>query len=260
MTDASGRGLPTMGQEIVDFLGFVVRPRPGPRLRSRRAGAGLWADFSLNAPWWRLLHWAVLLWLVNLFVFAPLALSAADASGAQHRLNIHDIPWLTALVWAPIVEELTFRYALRRPAMLWWFVPLMAAILVQGVGSASIPLAAVAVLLALAPLWYPPQHRWHAGWAASWRLRRLMRRAYPLLFHAAALAFAAVHLYNYRMTSMNLLLLPLLVLPQWVTGLVLGWTRVKRGIGASIMLHAMFNGGPLLLIGLILHFAPQLAN
>jgi membrane protease YdiL (CAAX protease family) len=62
------------------------------------------------------------------------------------------------------------------------------------------------------------------------------------------------------MTSMNLVLLPLLVLPQWVTGLVLGWMRVRRGIGASIMLHAMFNGGPLLLIGLILHFAPQLAN
>lgn len=254
------RGLPTMGEEIVDFLKFVRRPRPGPRLRPHRPGPGLRADFSLNAPWWRLLHWAVLLWVVNISVFAPLALSAADASGAQHRLDIHNIPWLAALIWAPIVEELTFRYALRRPAMLWWFVPLMAAILAQGMGATSVPMAAVAVLLALAPLWYPAGHRWQAGWAAGWRWRRLTRRAYPLLFHVAALAFAAVHLFNFRMTAMNLVLLPLLVLPQWVTGLVLGWMRVKRGIGASIMLHAMFNGGPLLLIGLILHFAPQLAN
>ncbi|MGB6008131.1 type II CAAX prenyl endopeptidase Rce1 family protein [Castellaniella sp.] len=253
------RGLPTMGEEIVDFLKFVVRPRPGPRLRPHGQGPGLRADFALNAPWWRLLHWAILLWLVNIFIFAPLALSAADASGAQHRLDIHNIPWLTALIWAPIVEELTFRYALRRPAMLWWFVPLMAAILTQGAGAVSVPMAAVAVLLALAPLWYPASHRWHTGWAASWRWRRRMSQAYPVLFHAAALAFAAVHLYNFRMTSMNLVLLPLLVLPQWVTGLVLGWTRVKRGIGASMALHAMFNGGPLLLIGAILHFAPQLA-
>ncbi|MGB7525052.1 MAG: CPBP family glutamic-type intramembrane protease, partial [Castellaniella sp.] len=93
----------------------------------------------------------------------------------------------------------------------------------------------------------------------SWRGRRLMRRAYPLLFHVAALAFAAVHLFNFRLNAMALVLLPLLVLPQWVTGLVLGWMRVRRGLGASIALHAIFNGGPLLLIGLILWLAPELA-
>jgi len=251
-------GLPTMGQEIADFLRFIVRPRPGPRAGGRRAGAGLWADWRLNAPWWRLCHWAVLLWLVNLFVFAPLALSAADAGGAQHRLNIHNLPWMTALIWAPIVEELTFRYALRRPAMLWWFVPLMASILVQGAGIASGLMAAAAVLLALAPAWYPADHRWRTGWRASWRGRRLARRAYPWLFHGAALAFAAVHLFNFRLNAMALVLLPLLVLPQWVTGLVLGWMRVRRGIVDAIALHAIFNGGPLLLIGLVLHFAPQL--
>jgi len=252
-------GLPTMGAEIVDFLRFAARPRPGPRLAGRAAGAATAADFRTHAPWWRLLHWAVLLWTVNIFVFAPLALSAAEASGAQHRLDIHNLPWMTALIWAPVVEELTFRYALRRPAMLWWFVPLMAAILAQGPGPVSILIATAALLLSLAPLWYPPDHRWHRGWAASWPWRRRTRRYYPWLFHAAALAFAAVHLYNFRMTSMNLVLLPLLVLPQWVTGLVLGWIRVKRGIGASMALHAIFNGGPLLLIGLVLHFAPQLA-
>ncbi|MGB3704301.1 type II CAAX prenyl endopeptidase Rce1 family protein [Castellaniella sp.] len=251
-------GLPTMGEEIVDFLRFVVRPRPGPRLKGRRAGTGLRVDLSLNAPWWRLAHWAVLLWILNLFVFAPLALSAADAGGAQHRLDIHNLPWMTALIWAPIVEELTFRHALRRPAMLWWFVPLMASILLQGAGAASGLMAAAAVLLALAPAWYPAGHRWQAGWRLSWRGRRLVRRAYPLLFHMTALAFAAVHLFNFRLNAMALVLLPLLVLPQWVTGLVLGWMRVRRGLGAAIALHAIFNGGPLLLIGLLLWGAPKL--
>ena len=143
--------------------------------------------------------------------------------------------------------------------MLWWFVPLMAAILVQGAGWASGLMVAAAVLLALAPAWYPAGHRWQAGWRLSWRGRRRARRAYPWLFHTAALAFAAVHLFNFRLNAMDVLLLPLLVLPQWVTGLVLGWMRVRRGIGASMALHAMFNGGPLLLLGLILQFAPELA-
>ena len=248
-----------MGKEIVDFLQFLRRPRPGPRLGAHAIGGSIRADFSLGAPWWRLLNWALLLWLVNLFVFAPLALSAAQAAGAQHRLDLLNLPWLTALIWAPVVEELTFRYVLRRPAMIIWFVPLMVAILVQGPTVTSVVMAVLALLLVAAPAWYPGDHRWRRGWALSWSQRGLARRLYPWLFHLAAVAFAAVHLYNFRLNSMELFLLPLLVLPQWVTGLVLGWIRVRRGIGASMCLHAMFNGGPLLMLALILHFAPGLA-
>jgi membrane protease YdiL (CAAX protease family) len=69
-----------------------------------------------------------------------------------------------------------------------------------------------------------------------------------------------MHLYNFNLHHTPLWLLPLLVLPQWLTGLVLGWLRVKRGIGASILLHAIFNGGPLLVVLLILRYAPQLAT
>lgn len=252
-------GLPTMKAEVVDFVGFLLHPRPGPRLGARAAGHGLRADFSLNAPWWRIVNWALLLWVVNLVVFAPLALSAAQATGAQHRLNIHNLPWLTALLWAPLIEELTFRYVLRRPAMLWWFVPFMAAVLVQGPGLTSGLMAALAFLLLVAPLWYVQGHRWQAGWTLSWRNRRRVRGAYPWLFHLSAIAFAAVHLYNFRYNDMELFLLPLLVLPQWATGLVLGWIRVRRGIGTSMCLHAVFNSGPLLLLALVLHYAPELA-
>jgi hypothetical protein len=252
-------GLPTMGEEIVDFLRYLRHPRPGPRLGGHAAGRCLRADFAPGVPWWRLAHWAGLLWLVNLFVFAPLALSAAQATGAQHRLDVYNLPWLTALLWAPLVEELTFRYALRRPAMLWWFVPFMVAILVQGPALTSGAMVVLALLLLAAPAWYPRGHRGRAGWTLSWPSRRRVRRFYPVLFHGSALAFAAVHLYNFRLNHMELFLLPLLVLPQWVTGLVLGWIRVRRGIGASMCLHALFNGGPLLLLGIILHFAPELA-
>lgn len=45
---------------------------------------------------------------------------------------------------------------------------------------------------------------------------------------------------------------PVMVMPQWMTGLVLAWMRVRSGIGTSILMHMMFNGGPLLLIWLML--------
>ena len=46
-----------------------------------------------------------------------------------------------------------------------------------------------------------------------------------------------------------------LVLPQWATGLVLGWMRVRRGIGAAIAC-ALFNGGPVLMIWLLMTLMP----
>lgn len=244
--------------EVKLFLRFVCAPSPGLRMPGRMAGCGIVSDFGFNISIGRLLQWALLLWLVNIFVFAPMALVAVEASGAQHRLDINNLPYLTAIIWAPIVEELTFRYILRRPAMIWWFVPLMVAILLQGPGISQTILLLLAVLLLLAPL-YCRSTKLGRAYGLNFSQRKMALRFYPALFHLVAILFAAVHLFNFKFTSLPLALLPLLVIPQWVTGLVLGWLRVSRGIGASMALHAIFNGGPLLLIAFALKFAPELA-
>src|SRR3546814_19916673 len=70
-----------------------------------------------------------------------------------------------------------------------------------------------------------------------WHYRLAYRRIFPWVFHVASLLFAAVHLYNFTLQGTPWWLFPLLVLPQWLTGMVLGWLRVKRGIGASMLLH-----------------------
>ncbi|MBV6272897.1 CPBP family intramembrane metalloprotease [Alcaligenaceae bacterium CGII-47] len=239
-------------REFTDFMRFVWRPRPGPRLPGRHARPGVLEDFLPRLSAWRLLQWALLLWVINLFIFGPLAVSVAQAGGAQHRLNLHSLPWLQALIWAPIVEEMAFRFCLRRVAMLWWFVPLMVIILVFGPGVATILLLMIALYLCWMPLWVASAYR------LTWAQRVRVRRYYPWLYHLSAIAFAAVHLYNFRLHEMPWLLMPFLVLPQWATGLVLGWIRVRRGIGASILLHSIFNAGPLLVVLLILNFAPSL--
>lgn len=244
--------------EIKLFLRFIRSPNPGKRLSGRFAGNNIVSDFYVNISIKRLLQWALLLWLVNLFVFAPMALVAVEASGAQHRLDIHDLPYLTALIWAPIVEELCFRYVLRRPAMLWWFAPLMVAVLVQGPGFSQGMLLILAVLLALAPI-YCTSKKLGFAYRFTWQHRLQVINLYPLFFHLVAILFAAVHLFNFKFASLPIFLLPLLVIPQWVTGLVLGWLRVTRGIGSSIALHAVFNGGPLFFIWLLLQLAPDVA-
>ena len=73
--------------------------------------------------------------------------------------------------------------------------------------------------------------------------------------HASVLAFAALHLHNFQFQQMAWWMMMVLVLPQWVTGQVLAWMRVERGIGTAMLLHALFNAGPLAVVWVGLQFA-----
>ncbi|WP_370190640.1 type II CAAX prenyl endopeptidase Rce1 family protein [Qipengyuania sp.] len=82
------------------------------------------------------------------------------------------------------------------------------------------------------------RHRDAMGW---------FQRLFPLLFWLSALGFASVHLFNFKPDEM-MMALPL-VLPQFVTGTMLGYLRVNYGLWASVLLHALHNGA---FIGLVL--------
>jgi len=193
----------------------------------------------------RLLAWAACLWAINGLALGPLALMAAGIGGASHRIDVEALPWAQAIFWAPLMEEMLFRYGLRRPLQAAWIVPAMAVVVLNGPHVWTGALAAAVIGAAWLQV---GRGRLRAGW----RWRRWYAEHFGWFFHAATLAFAVVHLANYNLNGMSYWLMPLLVLPQWVTGLVLGWLRVRRGIGAAVGLHAAFNGGPVLLVLLLL--------
>ena len=244
-------------RELRDFFGFILHPRFAPRLPGRLADSGWRSDWFSGAPLGRLLKWAAFLWSINLVVLGPIAVAAAGAGGATHRLDIYNMPWLQALIWAPIVEELVFRYSLRRLTQAWWLAPMAVGAMILGPKWPGILLAGAAVALCWLPMLAggTPGQR-----PLPWRWRLRYRRLFPWVFHAACLTFAAVHLYNFNLHHTPLWLLPLLVLPQWLTGMVLAWLRMKRGIGASMLLHGLFNGGPLLVVWLVLRTVPDVLS
>jgi len=232
---------PTFRDEFADFRRFLMHPslRRLPQTGTRQGGVA--GDWKPSIGFGRLMAWAGVLWAINLFALGPIAMVAAKSGGAVHRLDPYNIPWLMAVLWAPVVEELLFRYGLRRPAQALWLCPAMLPPLLFGPQGWTLAWLGCVLLL----LWRCARAR-PAGTPMAWRREYVFR--YGLVFHLTALAFAAVHLNNFNLQGTALYLLPLLVLPQWVTGLVLGWMRTRRGIGASMLLHAVFNGGPVLLI------------
>lgn len=231
--------------EMADFARFVFHPTLKGRLPGRRTGSVGTADLWPGTPGGRVLFWAFMLWLINFFIFGPLALYAADTSGAVSRFNPEHLPIILGIFWAPITEELCFRGVLRRPQQLWWMVPSALAVIVIGPRWwTGLALCGLYFLFLFPRKWGGLFPRGVRAWV--WRRRYI--RTFPYWFHLVSLCFAMAHWVNFTHKSLQeLWLLPLLVVPQWLTGLVLGWMRVKRGMGASMFLHGVFNAGPLLM-------------
>ena len=237
----------TLRQEWGACLRFLRHPSAG-RLSGRTPPLSGWvSDWITGLRPARLLGWAATLWAINLLALGPFVLAVFEQSGAAHRIDVSNIPWLQAILWAPIVEELLFRFGLRRPVAALWMMPLLALVLVYGLVWWATGILAIVVLLSC---WLGRTVR--APSATTYRWMRRYARAFPFVFHAVALGFAAAHLRNFVFDASVGWMMIVLVAPQWVTGLVLGWVRVTRGIGASMLLHGVFNTGPLVIAWLAL--------
>ena len=64
---------------------------------------------------------------------------------------------------------------------------------------------------------------------------------YKYIFYFSAILFGLVHLTNYVTTPVMILLSPIIVAPQFVAGLFLGYLRVRHGIYTGFALHVLHN-------------------
>jgi len=65
---------------------------------------------------------------------------------------------------------------------------------------------------------------------------------FKYIFYSFAIIFGGIHLSNYDISTTILILAPILIAPQIVLGLILGYTRIKLGLLYSILFHMLFNG------------------
>lgn len=85
---------------------------------------------------------------------------------------------------------------------------------------------------------------------APLRLFRKKRR-FSWFFYVFTLIFGFYHITNFEMRPTILLLSPVLVAPQLVAGIILGYVRIRFGLLWAIALHACYNlilVGPVILV------------
>jgi len=67
------------------------------------------------------------------------------------------------------------------------------------------------------------------------------RKYFKIIVYLSTIIFAYVHISNYNLTTMIIIISPILVLPQFVTGLILAFIRVKHGLIWSMAFHSLHN-------------------
>jgi hypothetical protein len=212
-------------------------PAPGIRDYLRDPTPTVAADGGRRGPEFaRLLGLCLLIALIT----GPLSAVVSSVGEAENRLD--DVAPLYVVIvgvfLAPLLEELTFRLPVG-PLRPWWL--LVSAV---GLGSIDLRLGAVALLLAGVAVAVAPIRRavltfWHDQ--------------FPLVFFGSAVLFGVVHATNWHLGRPGLafIILPLLVLPQALIGIVLGYTRVRMGLRGSMLLHGAYNGTVLGLAALL---------
>lgn len=224
------------------YAAFLKRPRLPTRAQPP-SGASFRAVLRMLGL--DLAAMAVLITLATVVVAAGIELPAT-------ALENMDISWLIValvVIAAPLVEEVAFRGWLSgRPGHVFALLALVAALgslvamvalnQATGVGVLLMAVALPVFFLGLAAVVF---WRWRSRPVMGW-----FARVFPLFFWLSTAGFACVHLLNYDEGSLYVLL-PL-VLPQFVTGSILGYLRVNYGLWAAMLLHALHNGAGMAMV------------
>lgn len=229
----------TFREILADLASFLRKPVPLRPAGLRAPGAG---QLLLRLT---MLEIGVLGTVVMLFVKAWQAafnLPEPDAFDGMSPLAL----WGGAVVLAPVLEELVFRgWLVGRRGPLWAMAAAlagMAAFVLFGKGHpvvGGLILLVTAIALA-AVLWRLRGRDDVPGWFSA---------AFPVLFYAGVLVFAATHLFNYPQFS--LLAIPM-ILPQAWSGLMFAYTRLRIGLFAGIVMHIASNA-VMLALALLTH-------
>ncbi|MEP6875238.1 MAG: CPBP family glutamic-type intramembrane protease [Burkholderiales bacterium] len=212
------------------------RRRPGPRLNAR--------------PWLpRLLVLAVSTIAVAILVDAATT-PLATWAGLESKFPDKVTPRLLflALVFAPIGEELLFRAGLRRADYTLAIGPaLLTLAIAPWVRTTFVVLAAWAIA-ALAINRLLARHTLRRP-GARFALGRRFIAHYAWIFWGYTVAFALMHIGNYSGSGPRGTVVPLLVLPQFVIGTVLGYLRLRDGLRSSMLMHFLVNCSAMALLG-----------
>lgn len=72
-------------------------------------------------------------------------------------------------------------------------------------------------------------------------LQQFWRTQFKWIYYLSCISFAWLHIFNFELNVTNLLLLPILTLPQLFSATIAGYTRIAFGFKYPVLLHMITN-------------------
>lgn len=144
---------------------------------------------------------------------------------------------LLVIILIPSIEEVIFRLHLKYRE---WVVNILLTLSLSGIiyfllditgqhAQYMIVLAVIILLFAIYLIRMPDA------------LNDFWKSKFPIVFYATTLIFALVHVLNYEFSQKLILIIPLLIAPQFIVGFLIGYLRIKLGFVWGLVLHASHN-------------------
>jgi hypothetical protein len=149
------------------------------------------------------------------------------------------------VLFAPFIEEVTFRLPLRKsPLYIALSSFMVARILLVAIAKNFFPHANMTAATTMGiPLLIALSFFLILRTAPLQKiLDTLYSRYFPVLFYSLTLLFGLLHISNYSDIQHILIIVLLLGVPQIVVGVLLGYVRLRYGFVFGLLLHGLYNG------------------
>ena len=218
--------------QIPDILAYVKRPV----LRAERekfTPYHLWQLVTLCV------FIAIFVSIVLSYFFAAMGIENPATAEELAREKWTPRELLTIIVIAPIVEELIFRSWLgNKKSIIYFFPAFLLLVLIFGLILVKYDAVATALWISLLATDIYIISLWRKGFRPVHQ--RLSDAYFPYIFWSSAIIFGLIHVGNFP-SGYAFPVLVLMVMPQMIAGFVLGYTRIRFGLMACILLHGFYN-------------------
>ena len=172
-------------------------------------------------------------------IIIPIFLTLPDNNALEFG-NLEKYPvyyyFITLAIFSPIIEEIIFRLSLVfKPIYLSLSVSSLTSLILYKTINHYLALIVFIVLFFLI--------KYLAGFNYDY-LFRIWRKYFKSIFYFIAISFGLIHITNYTFNNpAQLIIVPFLILPQIVLGLLLSYARVyfKKGFIMSLFVHILLN-------------------
>lgn len=223
-------------KSISEFFDFLNHPKPGYKEAGPESVIRITQLFFL-------------VFITIIIIYGPI-ITLIGLEELEHKMDdllkeSHPIIMLlTAVLVAPFFEEMVFRYPLKNAGLSLLFILLSLSCLAYDFFNLDLNLYFLVPIGFLGILLFST----FVDYFFRDKLKNLFIKYFPWIFYYSVVIFAFLHVYNFELNPDQWFLAPLLVIPQFLLALLLGYVRIRNNIWSSVYLHALNNLIPMSLV------------